>query len=465
MRKLPAFWILVLTGLSILGTVSAENWPQWRGPLGNGVSPEKGVPLQWDENENVAWKAPLGGVAVSSPVVWEDTAFVTSQTGKGNQRGGSHPTLARGEQEADEKPLRVADNASEDARVTFVVEAFAVTDGKRLWQYTLPAEGDFPDVHSKHNMASPSPVTDGEFVYAWFATGQIVALGMDGQLVWKRHLGQEISPFVINWGHGSSPTLYEGLLILQCYHLPASHLLALDKKTGQEVWRIDRGQGIHSHCTPFVAKTGSREELIVNSNQRIDAYNPLTGELLWHAGEAVRYAIPAPAFENGVLYMSRGYRSGPYLAVRTGGSGDVSETHVVWRVGRGAPYISSLLCYQGLVYMVNGLGIATCVDGATGKRVWQERIGGIYSASPVAAEGRIYLLNESGETVVLRAGPELNILERNPLGERVVASPAISDGGFFVRTDSHLICVRNPSEPMGLLPKPQPTRLEARNLK
>jgi outer membrane protein assembly factor BamB len=324
-----------------------------------------------------------------------------------------------------------------------LVEAFEVTTGTRLWQYKLTAEGDFPEVHSKHNMASPSPVTDGELVYAWFATGQIVALDMDGRLVWKRHLGREISPFVINWGHGSSPSLYKGLLILLCYHRPASHLLAVEKKTGKDVWRIEREEGVHSHCTPFVAATGSRDELIINSSESVDAYDPLTGESYWHAGEGVRYAIPAPAFGEGVLYMSRGYRSGPYLAIRTGGSGDVSETHVLWRVAKGAPYISSLLYYEGLVYMVNGLGIATCIDGATGKRVWQERIGGIYSASPVAAEGRIYLLNESGETVVLRAGREPHILERNPLNERVVASPAISGGGFFVRTDSHLICVRD----------------------
>jgi outer membrane protein assembly factor BamB len=431
--------------LSVIGTVSGENWPQWRGPIGNGVSPEAGVPVQWSETENIAWKAPLGGVAVSSPIVWNDKAFVTSQIGRGKLRGGSHPTLARGEQQGDEKPLGGEDSASDEIRATFLVEAFEVTKGKRLWQYKFAAEGDFPEVHSKHNMASPSPVTDGELVYAWFATGQIVALDMEGQLVWKRHLGQEISPFVINWGHGSSPSLYRDLLFLLCYHRPASYLLAVDKKTGKDVWKIEREEGVHSHCTPFVAATGSRDELIINSSERVDAYDPLTGESYWHAGEAVRYAIPAPAYGDGVLYMSRGYRSGPYLAIRTGGSGDVSETRVLWRVAKGAPYISSLLYYEGLVYMANGLGIATCIDGATGKRVWQERIGGIYSASPVAAGGRIYLLNENGETVVLSAGREPHILARNPLNERAVASPAISGGAFFVRTDSHLVCVRNPS--------------------
>jgi outer membrane protein assembly factor BamB len=443
MKRLLAFWLLFLTALSISTTVSAENWPQWRGPSGNGVSQEEGVPIQWNETESIAWKAPLGGVAVSSPIVWNDKAFVTSQIGRGKLRGGSHPTLARGEQQGDEKPLGGEGSASDETQATFLVEAFEVSEGKRLWQYKLPAEGDFPEVHSKHNMASPSPVTDGELVYAWFATGQIVALDMEGRLVWERHLGTEISPFVISWGHGSSPVLYEDLLILQCYHQPASHLLAVDKKTGKEEWSLERGQGIHSHCTPFVARTDSRDELIINSSERVDAYNPLTGKLYWYADEPVRYAIPAPAYDDGILYMSRGYRSGPYLALRIGGSGDVSETHLLWRVAKGAPYISSLLYYEGLVYMVNGLGVATCIDAATGKRVWQERIGGIYSASPVAAEGRIYLINEGGETVVLHAGRELQILARNPLNERVVASPAISGGGFFVRTDSHLICVRD----------------------
>lgn len=233
------------------------------------------------------------------------------------------------------------------------------------------------------------------------------------------------------------------MIYLQCYHRLASYLLALDKRTGKERWRIDRESGVLSHCTPFVAKRADGDELIVNSSESVDAYNPLSGQFLWTAGEPVRYAIPSPSFGNDVLYMSRGYRSGPYLAIRTGGRGDVSRTHVLWRIGSGAPYISSLVYYEGLVYMVNGLGIVTAVDAISGNRVWQERIGGIYSASPVAANGRIYLLNESGETVVIRAGRELDILARNALGERAVASPAISNGQLFIRTDTHLVCIGN----------------------
>lgn len=433
--------VVVLFPLLLASTLLADNWPNWRGPFGNGVSRETKVPLQWGPDRNISWKALLGGRGVSGPVVWEETVFVTSQVGRGNLRDGTHPTLARGGQEVDEAPLEALDNLRDHGQVSFLVEAFHRSDGRRLWEYRIEAEGEFPEVHSKHNMASPSPVTDGERVYAWFATGQVVALDMNGNLVWKRHLGKEFSRFDINWGHGSSPSIYENLIYLLCYHRPASYLLALDKRTGNVRWKIDRGEGVLSHSTPFIAKRLEGDELIVNSSQSVDAYDPLSGEFLWQADEAVRYAIPSPSFGDEVLYMSRGYRSGPYMAIRTGGRGDVTQTHILWRMGSGAPYISSLLHYQGLVYMVNGLGVVTAVEALSGRRVWQERVGGIYSASPVAAAGRVYLLNESGETVVIRTGRKLDILARNSLNERVVASPAISDGRLFIRTDVHLICV------------------------
>ena len=427
----------------ISATLLGENWPQWRGPHGTGVSKEKGIPVRWSPNENISWKANLGGLGVSSPIVWEDRIFVTSQIGRGVLKSGSHPTLARNEGVADEKPLGGTAAESDDGEVVFLVEAFHRADGRRLWEYRFEAEGQYPEVHGKHNMASPSAATDGERVYAWFATGQLVALDLQGSLVWKRHLGKELSPFDISWGHGSSPTLYEDLLILQCYHRPASYLLAVDKRTGQEKWRVDREKGVTSFSTPLVVRKPDGDELIVNSTDRVSAYDPTTGDLLWFAGEPQRYALPAPAYENGVLYMSRGYRSGPYMALKVGGDGDVSKTHIIWRIPTGAPYVSSLIFHDGLVYMANGNGIVTCTDGATGKKVWQERIGGIYTASPIVADGKIYLLNESGETVVLRPGREPHILARNPLEVRTVASPAVSNKQIFIRSDTHLFCIGN----------------------
>ena len=432
--------ILITLSICLQASLWAENWPSWRGPLGTGVSAETAVPVRWDRNSNVSWKAGLRGLGVSSPIVWGDQILVTSQVGKGTFRDGSHPTLARGQQQVDERPMMDA-ASQQDQGVFFLVEAFHRDDGRLLWEYRLQADGTFPQLHSKHNMASPSPVTDGQHIYAWFATGQLIALDMRGKLVWKRHLGKEYSPFEISWGHGSSPTLYGELLILQCQHQPASYLLALDKSTGSQRWRVDQDSGVNSHCTPFVARRPEGDELIINTTQRVDAYNPLTGDSLWHAGGEVRFAIPVPSYDNGVLYMSRGYRSGPYLAIRTGGRGDVSDTHIVWRVATGAPYISSLVFHRGLVYMANGLGIVTCVDALTGNKVWQERIGGIYSASPVVADGRIYLLSESGETVVLQGGREPQVVARNPLEERTVASPAVSNGQIFIRSDRNLISI------------------------
>ena len=438
MRALVASTLLLTAAA---GAGRAEDWPQWRGPNGNGVSTDKGFPTRWSA-EAVAWKARLGGLGISSPIVWGDRVFVTSQSGRAPLKPGNHPTLARGEEAKAEKPLGAGSSAEGDSsKVEFLVEAFARQDGRRLWQYRLAAEGELPEVHQKHNLASPSPVTDGRHVYAWFGNGQLVALRLDGTLAWQRHLGREYAPFQVNWGHGSSPALYEDLVILLCDHDPGSYLLALDKATGKERWKVERPKGSVSYSTPTIVRGPKGDEMVVNSTTRIDAYDPKTGELLWWTGENHRFAVPVPAYDDGVLYLSRGYRSGPYLAVRTGGRGDVSKTHVRWSVPTGAPYVSSLLYYDGLVYMANDAGIVTCVDPRSGEKVWQERIDGIFTASPVGAEGRVYMVSETGETIVLGAGREPRVLSRNAIGERSVATPALSRGQIFIRTDDHLICV------------------------
>lgn len=210
---------------------ASEGWPQWRGPAGTGVSAERAVPLRWSEKEGVAWRAPLGGAGVSTPIVWRDRVFVTSQSGAGARREGNHPTLLQGggAREAGERALS---KAGDSDRVRFLIEAFARADGRRLWSFELPAEGTPPPVHEKHNLASASPVADGERVYAVFGTGQIVAVDHSGRRVWHRNLAAEHGPFQVNWGHGSSPVVYKDLVILPCYHEPQSYLLAMDAKTG-----------------------------------------------------------------------------------------------------------------------------------------------------------------------------------------------------------------------------------------
>ena len=442
MNKLAGSLVIGLVALT--GAAHAEDWPSWRGPDGRRVSSERGLPTTWSRDTGVAWRTPLRGLGVSSPIVAGDLVLLTSQIGRGPLRPGSHPALARGgsESPADERPLGGRRVDGDGDGIVFVVSAFSRVDGRVVWEHEIVAEGDLPQAHQKHNMASPSVVSDGERVYAWFATGQLVALDMHGGLVWQRHLGRDYGPFEIVWGHSSSPVLYEDLIILQCDHEPGAYLLALDRRTGDERWKVDRGQGLRSFSTPLVVAGPDGAELIVNASEGLDAYDPSTGIWLWHTGGHNEYPIAAATYDDsGTLYTGRGHRAGPYMAIRLGGRGDVDESHVAWRVPTGAPYISSLLYYEGLISMANGNGIVTAVDAETGRRVWQDRVGGIYSASPVAGDGKVYLFSETGETVVLQAGRELHILQRNDLGERVVSSPAVSDGRIFIRTDESLVAV------------------------
>jgi outer membrane protein assembly factor BamB len=416
--------------LLLAAPLGADDWPQWRGPEGIGVSREEGLPTRWGPEEGVVWKVPLEGVGTSSPTVAGDRVFVTAQIGSGEVTEGGR-----------ESPEAVAARRTEGAKgVEFVVRAVHRHDGRSLWTRRFAAEGDIPPVQRKHNMASPTPVTDGERIYAWFGNGQLFAFNVaDGEVVWKRHLGKEIAPFDIRWGHGSSPTLYKDLLYLLCDHPPGAYLLALDAKTGKERWRLDRGKGPRSYTTPLVVQGEDGDILIVNSSARVEALEPTTGKLIWHAGEPVRVPVATPVHHGGILYVSRGSRSGPYLALRLGGRGDVSETHVLWQVDTGAPYVGSLIHHEGLVFMATEQGIATAVDPKTGKRVWRQRLGGAFTSSPVAGDGKVYFTNEAGETVVVEAGSEGEVLARNTLGERVLASPAISDGQIFIRTDEHLV--------------------------
>ena len=442
MRLLTLAAIVVMA----LAPLHAENWPHWRGAASIGVSTETGLPERWSDTENVAWKAPVRGLGISSPIVWGDQVFVTSQIGRSARRAGNHPTLVQGgnPSEAGERALGGAAAAPVPGKVSFLVTALNRADGRKLWEFELPAEGELAEVHDKHNLASASPVTDGRRVYAWFGTGQIVSLDMSGKLVWSRHLGREYSPFNINWGHSSSPAIFNDSLILICYHDTDSYLLNLDAASGKTKWRVDRGGTFNSYSTPLIVPSAGGHEIIVNSSDGVSGHNVATGELLWHVQETNRFPIPMAVFHEGMIYTSRGYRSGPYMAIRPGGKGDVSKSHVTWRVDTGAPYVSSLVHYNGLLYMAGDVGVLSAIDAKSGNRVWQERTGGVFTASPVAADGKIYLLSEDGQTIVLAAGgsgASPRVLARNRLNARQLASPAISGGRIFIRTDDAVIAI------------------------
>jgi outer membrane protein assembly factor BamB len=424
-----------------VATLGAGQWPDWRGPSGSRVSSETGLPVRWSDTDNVAWKASLTGLGISSPIVFKDLVFVTSQVGSGDVRPG--PRLVQGGNPLEAGERALATGSSRDGKVIFVVTAFDRSSGRRRWETEFPAEGPLTSVHEKHNLASPSPVTDGERVYAWFATGQIVALDLAGKLVWKKHLGAEYGPFEINWGHGSSPVVYKDRVILLCYHERRSYLLALDSKTGEVRWKADAPAGVTSYSTPLVIETGGKTHIVVNSSGGVTGHDFSTGARLWQFDEPNRFPIPTPVFHDGVIFLSRGYRSSPFMAIRPDASANGSTPTVVWRIASGAPYISSIIYYNGLIYMTGDVGVLTIVDAKTGERVHQERVGGVYTASPVAGDGKVYLVSEDGETIVLAAGRTPTILARNRLNARQLASPAIAGGRLFFRSDNALYAVGN----------------------
>ena len=445
MLRLDRRLVLVPILVALVGAplAAANDWPQWRGPSSRAVATDAVLPVTWSATERVAWRAPIAGLGTSSPIVAGDRVFVSSQAGAVQVSRGA-PQLARDDRAlaARETPLGGRDPAAAaQGPVTFVVEAFSRTDGTRLWDYRTPAVGPLPELHEKHNLATPTPVTDGERVYAWFGNGQLVALDLRGRLVWGRHLGQDYGAFDAQWGHGSSPVIYRDLIILLCDHRSSAALIALDAKTGKERWKAPRGANRVSHSTPVVVPGSAGDELLVNSSARIDAYDPLTGALLWHTGSERQTPIPSAVFADGRIYLSRGYRNSDVLAIRPGGRGDVTTSHVDWTAPNGASYVPSIVHYEGLLYMTNEVGIVTCLDARTGERVWQHRLGGVFFASPVAGAGKIYFLSETGETYVLKAGRTPEVLATNSLDERFIASPAIAQGRIFLRGDRTLFAV------------------------
>ena len=327
--------------------MAAQDWPQWRGPGSAAIAADAPLPTTWSPTEHLAWRATIAGAGTSSPIVVGDRVIVTSQVGRapvaGGGGGGGQPRLARDDRALAGREGAIAEAPAEAAdagAITFVVEAFDRVAGRRLWAHRTRAVGPFPELHEKHNLATPTPVADAERVYAWFGNGQLVALDVrTGQPAWSRHLGADYAPFDGQWGHGSSPARYRDLVILLCDHRTASYLVALDAKTGRERWKVARGSGRVSHSTPVVIPGSKGDELLVNSSARIDAYDPATGASLWFTGTERQTPIPSAVFHDGRIYLSRGYRNSDVLAIRPGGRGDVTATHVDWTAPNGASYV------------------------------------------------------------------------------------------------------------------------------
>jgi outer membrane protein assembly factor BamB len=427
--------VLALAGLAGLpGAALAETpsgWPRWRGPLGNGVSPDGDPPLRWSEQKNVHFKVALDGDGLATPIVWGDRVFVLSALAEDG--GGSASA-------SDETPL---------PRLRYLVTAYDRHDGSRLWQQTaaerLPHEGH----HSESGWAAASPVTDGERLYAHFGSAGTFAYTLEGELLWKVDLGDMITR--LGYGEGSSPGLWGDTLVINWDHEADSFVVALDKHTGEERWRRERPGELTSWSTPAIHEHEGRVHAIVAAGGRTRAYDIRNGEVLWSLSGLGMNVIPTPIYDEGTLYLASGKRDSPRMQVvdLSGASGDLDgSAAVLWTRDRDTPYVATPLLYRGQLYFFKHVrSILTSVDAATGETLFSERLDlGMVFASPVAAAGRIYLLGREGKTLVLEPGPELKILAENHLDDVFDASPAIVGGDLYLRGRHYLYRVARPQQ-------------------
>jgi outer membrane protein assembly factor BamB len=397
---------LILVAFTLIGVppAAAGDWPQFLGPTRNGSSEETGLPTRWSPKENIRWKADLPGRGVSGAIVARDRVYVTSASG------------------------------FQETRLHLL--CFDAGTGKLLWQRQLAATSNTL-CHQKTSMAAPTPVSDGDRVFALFATGDLAAFDRDGNLLWYRALVKDYPTVGNNVGMAASPVVWQDTLLLAMENAGESFALAVAKLTGKNRWKVERARDIN-WATPLVRPTAGGAEVLFQSAKEITAYDVRTGEKRWRHEAAGLSTIPSPVQGNGLILAT----GGTLPALRL--TGERTPPEVVWQAPKLRSGYASPVFYHGNFYGVNGTDVVTCIDGRDGKVVWQsERLKakGPYSATPVAADNKLYLINEKGLATVLQLGDKPQVLATNDLAEEVLATPAIASGAIFIRTDKHLYCI------------------------
>ena len=416
MNTLVRSWFVVLI-LVVSSSVNAENWPAWRGPRGDGTCLEKGLPTTWNKTENVAWKVPLPERGNSTPIVWGDRVFVTQAIEKENRR---------------------------------TLMCFDRKDGKLLWQKGTEWTEKEP-THGTNPFCASSPITDGERVIAWYGSAGIFCYDFDGNEIWKRDLG--IQKHI--WGYGASPVLHGDLCYLNFGPGARSFLIALNKRTGETVWQHDEPSTYEgtdeakfsnldytgSWSSPLFRDVNGRTELIISLPFRVCAFEPTTGKEFWNCGGTNALAYTSPLFADGIVVGMGGY-NGMSIALKAGGSGDITQEQRLWRHPKTKQRIGSGVIHNGHIYIHNDPGIAECFELATGKLVWEERLpGGQNWSSVMLADGLCYTINQNGDCCVFKADPKFELVAANSLGEHSNSSIVPSDGQLFIRTYQHLWCI------------------------
>lgn len=438
-----------LSGLAVIAVLATsvragENWPEWRGPARNGSSDSTRLPISWSETENVRWKTPLPSWSAATPAIWGDRVFVMS---------GSSAEEGRASQARRGSSGRLDPEGGE-----LLVLCLARKDGSVLWERKV----DDGNAHyNKQNMTSPSPVTNGDYVWTLTGTGIVTALDASGKIVWRRDIQTEYGKFHMDFGYASSPLLVEGKIIVQVLHgadgKNMSYLLALNAENGETAWKVDRPtdaleESCDAYTTPALLRYPDRAELVIGGGDYLTGHVPATGKEVWRCGglnpaKDNRYrAVCSPVVADGMVFISA--RKGPLVACKAGGKGDVTATHQAW-TSEAAPDVPTPASDGRFLYILHDNGMLTCLDAKTGEaRYLKERLpGGPYSASPIVADGKVYVINEKARTTVLAAGPDFKVLGDNQLDVGyTLASIAVAGRELFVRSSRYLYCIGEESK-------------------
>ena len=422
-----------------------DRWPQFRGPGSRGISDEAGLPTNWSSTENVAWVTDIPGLGWSSPIVWDDTVFLTTVVTSGSV----------------EEPLGGFYRGREtwlpsQVEHRWLVYAIDVETGAVKWEREVHRSVPESAHHLKNTLASETAVTDGESVYAYFGNVGVFSLDMDGTVQWSHEI--EASDTRLGWGTATSPVLYRDHLYIVNDNDEQSYLFALSKETGGEVWRTDRDEGTN-WSTPYIWENAFRTEIVTTGTEKVRSYD-LDGNLLWELTGMSSITIPTPFAEFGMLYLSSGYladQQRPVYAIRPGASGDISlgdaelsNEFIVWSQPQAAPYNTSPIIYGDYYYTLLDRGFFTCHDARTGEEIYGRQriqVGAAFTSSPWAYDGKIFVLSEDGDTYVIRAGSMFEVLGRNSLNEFSMATPAIAHGSLFIRTASRLYRITEHAAP------------------
>ena len=422
--------VLILCALTVV-----DNWPQWRGPRGQGVSDEKNLPLEWSPTKNIKWKTAIAGRGHSSPIVWGNRLFLTTAV-----EGAVIPGAGAVKHVINGQTVKFPDTGGAERSHSLKLLCVDVDTGKIVWERTVYEGRMYDDRQKSNSYASSTPATDGRYVYAYFGSEGLYCYDFDGNLIWTVKLGGIAK---MGYGEGTSPIIFENLVILQVDTEmgDASYIAAFDRSNGKQVWKTAR-KNRASWSTPVVVRGSKRVELIASGAESVTSYDPATGKELWQTEGLVSHAIPSSLVGDDLVFVYAGSHDKHGLALRVGET-SVSD-RIAWRHDKGTAYVASGVLYDGSIYLITDSGTMTALDAKTGHLKYE---GGripspsTFFASPVAFEGKILITSQDGDTFVINAGPKHEIVFTNSVGEPVYASPAISGGKIFIRGERNLYCI------------------------